>query len=167
MLRASWRYQVVIYTYGSKFTQCKLCPISRQPSQCCSTSRIYLITTAAPQCASTCPCRPSTTKQGHSRMHSSASGALRTGTCHVVQSDCKLHACIARDDRVCEVCKSGCVENEHHFLFDCPAYAHIRYSHATLFHGIQTVSSVINSNSPCLLGRYLRQCFQYRQSVLG
>ena len=70
---------------------------------------------------------------------------------------------------MCEVCKSGCVENEHHFLFDCPAYAHIRYcnSHATLFHGIQTVSSVINSNNPCLLGRYLRQCFEHRQSVLG
>ena len=73
----------------------------------------------------------------------------------------------SRDDRVCEVCKSACVENEHQFLFDCPAYAHIRYSHATLFHGIQTVSSVINSNNPCLLGRYLSQCFEHRQSVLG
>ena len=56
---------------------------------------------------------------------------------------------------------------QHHFLFDCPAYAHIWYSHATLFHGIQTVSSVINSNNACLLNRYLRQCFEHRQSVLG
>ena len=72
-----------------------------------------------------------------------------------------------RDDRVCEVCKSECVENEHHFLFDCPAYAHIRYNHAKLFHGIQTVSAVVNNDNPCLLGRYLRQCFEHRQSVLG
>ena len=68
---------------------------------------------------------------------------------------------------MCEVCKSECVENEHHFLFDCPAYAHIRYNHATLFHGIQTVSAVVNNDNPCLLGRYLRQCFEHRQSVLG
>ena len=89
--------------------------------------------------------------------------------CHGLQVDTGRFVNAPRDDRVCEVCKSGCVENEHHFLFDCPAYAHIRYNHATLFHGIQTVSSVINSNNPkaCLLGRYLRQCFEHRQSVLG
>ena len=29
------------------------------------------------------------------------------------------------------------------------------------------VSSVINSNNSCLLGRYLRQCFEHRQYVLG
>ena len=57
-------------------------------------------------------------------------------------------------------------ENEHNFLFDCPAYAHIRYCHVTLFHGIQTVSSVINSNNACLVGRYLRQCFEHRQHVV-
>ena len=87
--------------------------------------------------------------------------------CHGLHVDTGRFVNTPRDDRVCEVCKSGCVENEHHFLFDCPAYAHIRYSHATLFHGIQTVSSVINSNNPCLLGHYLRQCFEHRQSVLG
>ena len=87
--------------------------------------------------------------------------------CHGLHVDTGRFVNNPWDDRVCEVCKSGCVESEHHFLFDCPAYAHIRYSRAILFHGIQTVFSVINSNNPCLLGRYLRQCFQYRQSVLG
>ena len=87
--------------------------------------------------------------------------------CHGLHDDTGRFVNTPRDDTVCEVCKSGCVRNEHHFLFDCPAYAHIQYSHATLFHGIQTVSSVINSNNFCLLGRYLRQCFEHRQSVLG
>ena len=87
--------------------------------------------------------------------------------CHGLRVDTGRFVNTPRDDRVCEVCKSGCVENEHHFLFDCPAYAHIRYSHATLFQGIQTVSSVINSNNPCLLGRYHGQCFEHRQSVSG
>ena len=87
--------------------------------------------------------------------------------CHGLHVDTGRFVNNPRDDRVCEVCKSGCVENEHHFLFDCLAYAHIRYSHATLFHGIQTVSSVMNSNNSCLLGCYLRQCFEHRQYVLG
>ena len=87
--------------------------------------------------------------------------------CHGLHIDTGRFVNTPRDDRVCEVCKSECVENEHHFLFDCPAYAHIRYNHATLFHGIQTVSAVVNNDNPCLLGRYLRQCFEHRQSVLG
>ena len=94
------------------------------------------------------------------------SSRFRCG-CHGLHVDTGRFVTTPRDDRVCEVCKSGCVENEHHFLFDCPAYAHIRYSHATLFHGMQTVSSVINSNNSCLLGRYLRQRFEHRQYVLG
>ena len=48
--------------------------------------------------------------------------------CHGLHVDTGRFVNTPRDDRVCEVCKSGCVENEHHFLFDCPAYAHIRYS---------------------------------------
>ena len=39
-----------------------------------------------------------------------------------------------RKDRLCLVCSSAQqVEDEHHFLFDCPAYSSIRASHANLF----------------------------------
>ena len=32
----------------------------------------------------------------------------------------------------CVVCKSlDCVEDEQHFVFDCPAYSHIRSQHST------------------------------------
>ena len=70
--------------------------------------------------------------------------------CHGLHIDTGRFVNTPRDDRVCEVCKSECVANEHHFLFDCPAYAHIRYNHATLFHGIQTVSAVVNNVMSCL-----------------
>ncbi len=40
----------------------------------------------------------------------------------------------SREDRVCLVCMSGSVEDEHHFLFDCPAYIHIRQQYSHLFH---------------------------------
>ena len=39
-----------------------------------------------------------------------------------------------RKDRLCLVCRSSQqVEDEHHFLFDCPAFSSIRASHASLF----------------------------------
>ena len=40
----------------------------------------------------------------------------------------------SREDRVCLVCMSGSVEDEHHFLFDFPAYSHIRQQYSHLFH---------------------------------
>jgi len=46
----------------------------------------------------------------------------------------------SREDRVCLVCMSGSVENEHHFLFDCPAYSHIHQQYSHHFH--QASSSV-------------------------
>ncbi len=33
-----------------------------------------------------------------------------------------------REDRVCFVCMSGSVEDENHFLFDCPAYSNSQKS---------------------------------------
>ena len=29
---------------------------------------------------------------------------------------------IPRHDRICKVCKTGSIENEQHFLLECPAY---------------------------------------------
>lgn len=74
---------------------------------------------------------------------------------------------LGKEDTVCEVCKSLCGEDEHHLLFDCPAYSHSRYKHATLSHDFQIVSFVLDSSDPCLLGHYFRQCFEPRQSVLA
>jgi len=40
----------------------------------------------------------------------------------------------SREDRVCLVCMSSSVEDEHHFLFDCPAYCRIRQQYSHPFH---------------------------------
>ena len=40
-----------------------------------------------------------------------------------------------RTDRLCLVCKSlDYVEDEQHFVFDCPAYSHIRSQHLQIVH---------------------------------
>ena len=81
---------------------------------------------------------------------------------------------LVSEDRVCHVCRSSSVtsvtstvEDEHHFLFECPAYTHITVVFAALFQVCpHTISSLINSNNPTVMGRYLRTCFSHRQFVL-
>ena len=47
------------------------------------------------------------------------------------------------------MCRSASVGDVHHFLFDCPAYTHIKGAFAALFQGCpHTVASLINGNNP-------------------
>jgi len=55
-----------------------------------------------------------------------------------------------RTDRLCLVCKSSdYVEDEQHFVFDCPAYSHIRSQHLDLLQHCCTIADFIGSKS-CL-----------------
>ena len=73
-----------------------------------------------------------------------------------------------REDRVCLVCMSGSVEDEHHFLFDCPAYSHIRQQYSHLFHqASSSVAAFLATDQPNVVGSSLKTCFAQRQSVLA
>jgi len=63
---------------------------------------------------------------------------------------------------------SGSVEDEHHFLFDCPAYIHICQQYSHLFHSASpAVAAFLASDQPNVVGSYLKTCFAQRQSVLA
>ena len=49
-----------------------------------------------------------------------------------------------RDDRTCPICASGEVEDEQHFLLDCPALAKVRNHHPTLFEATQHILTRAN-----------------------
>lgn len=75
---------------------------------------------------------------------------------------------LAREDRVCQLSCSTSVEDEHHFLFDCPAYMHIRDKHAPLFQAATpSVALFVNNSDSNAVGRYLRKCFIHKESILG
>ena len=62
---------------------------------------------------------------------------------------------------------SGLVEDEHHFLFDCPAYSHIRQQYSHLFHQASpSVATFLATDQPNVVGSYLKTCFAQRQTVL-
>ena len=70
-----------------------------------------------------------------------------------------------RKDSLCIVCRSSQqVEDEHHFLFDCPAYSSIQASHASLFQCACSVSDVFDSCEAC--GGFIRNCFSLRSNIL-
>ncbi len=50
-----------------------------------------------------------------------------------------------RTDRLCLVCKSlDYVEDEQHFVFDCPAYSHIRSQHLDLLQHCCTIADFMS-----------------------
>ena len=58
------------------------------------------------------------------------------------------------------VCQSGSLEDEHHFLFDCPAYSHMRSDYSKLFqHPAPTVASFLATEQQSVLGSFLKACF--------
>lgn len=73
---------------------------------------------------------------------------------------------VSRHCRVCQVCYANMVEDEQHFLFECPAYSHTRDRHGSLFeHGDGTIPSLLNTSQHSLLGRYLRKCYFHKRYV--
>ncbi len=74
------------------------------------------------------------------------------------------HVCLqglcTRTDRLCLVCKSlDCVEDEQHFVFDCPAYSHIRSQHLDLLQHCCTIADFTTLCEPNSFGGFLRECF--------
>ena len=92
---------------------------------------------------------------------------FRSG-CHGLRVDSgrfgKSSLALTREQRCCEVCGSLSVEDEHHFLFDCPAYDEVRSRHADLYQlPYADVGSFLATQQHTLLGRHLKKCFSIRQ----
>ena len=51
----------------------------------------------------------------------------------------------------------GSVEDEHHLLFDCPVYSHIRQEYSHLFHQASSlVSAFLRADQANVVGGYLK-----------
>ena len=71
-------------------------------------------------------------------------------------------------DRGCLVCNlPGCVEDEQHFIFNCPAYDHIRVKHVNLLQYCCTVADFLSLCESNACGGFLRDCFACRKEVLS
>ncbi|XP_063418062.1 uncharacterized protein LOC134700624 [Mytilus trossulus] len=86
---------------------------------------------------------------------------------------------LATDERVCNVCKSGEVEDENHFLLKCEFFSNYRFNFKNKILNILptccsenqlNINSCINSNSLKVLkvtSSYIHKCLMYRNEILA
>ena len=68
----------------------------------------------------------------------------------------------------CIFCASGSAEDEHHFVFDCPAYCAIRNKFTNIFWGpAPTLSSFFTVHDPKVIARFLRECFEHGNTLVA
>ena len=75
---------------------------------------------------------------------------------------------IPREQRLCCACSLHTAEDEHHFLFDCPAYSLIRSKFDNIFWGpVPSVASFLNMHDPKVVPKFMKECFKHRNLLLG
>ncbi len=75
---------------------------------------------------------------------------------------------VPKEQRHCVFCASGLAEDEHHFVFDCPAYCAIRSRFTNIFWGpAPTLCSFFTLHDPKVIARFLRECFEHRNTLVA
>src|SRR5271168_3524262 len=77
-------------------------------------------------------------------------------------------------ESICHICENRNIEDENHFLLECPAYNHIRYqfySHIrSQFHNLcynTDLPSLLQCQNYSELGRLLSKLFEHRNKILN
>ena len=83
-----------------------------------------------------------------------------------IETDRWLPVIPPQDQSICRHCDTTAVEDEQHFLFDCPPYKGIREQHTVLFGSDQGSIRLLerNANQMCLVAHHIQLCFQARKS---
>mgnify|MGYP001810272208 FL=1 len=80
------------------------------------------------------------------------------------------HVGVARSARVCRVpacAAAGCVEDVHHFLLECPAYAQVRARWRDVFDPYQTPAALLQQSNQARLAAAVAAMVQARAVRLG
>ena len=93
---------------------------------------------------------------------------FRCGCLHVDTGQFKPFAQrVNREHRFCLVCASDTAEDEHHFVFDCPAYCSIRDRFTSIFWGpAPTVSSFFTLHDHRVIAKFWHEYFAHRFKLL-
>ncbi len=78
---------------------------------------------------------------------------------HVPRSERFCKACFMKDVR-------ACVEDDKHFLLECPVYESIRMKYKNVFNEDSTTTSVLNCPDQNLFGRVLHEMLLHRSTFI-
>ena len=82
---------------------------------------------------------------------------------HKLHIETGRHHKIPREDRICQLCTLNKVEDEGHFILDCPAYSQIR---SEIFHNMAIDLRQLLAQEPLTLATYLRKAYKLRDELL-
>ena len=75
---------------------------------------------------------------------------------------------VPRSERRCDMCSTGAVGDEYHFVFVCPALAPVRTRYAALFGpSFRTLRSFIWQDDLLAVVRFVYDCFQVISQLLS
>ena len=87
---------------------------------------------------------------------------------HCLEIEKGRHSRTERELRICKLCTLNCVEDEWHFLFECPSYEKFRVEnfgrniiHPADYH--TTLSTITNPN----LAKYIKESLKHREEITG
>ena len=69
-------------------------------------------------------------------------------------------------ERICHICENRNIEDENHFLLECPAYNHIRSQFHNLCYNTD-LPSLLQCQNYSELGRLLSKLFEHRNKILN
>jgi hypothetical protein len=69
------------------------------------------------------------------------------------------------DERVCHLCDTKKVEDEKHFLLDCPAYTHIRSHFKNIYH-TTNLPNLLTQQKYGDIGKFLLILFEHKNKMI-
>lgn len=93
---------------------------------------------------------------------------FRTGS-HNLEVETGRWAQVLRENRKCKCCNLDHVEDEMHFVFDCPLYSTIRdeFRKELFENNPRDMHILFTKEKVNATGQYLKQCFSLRDTHLG
>ena len=89
------------------------------------------------------------------------------GSSHKLEVEIGRHRDIPREERLCKLCDLNKVEDEEHFISECPAYTHIRkdfFRQATLTK--KTAKHMLLEIEPATMADFLRTIYNTRGKLV-
>ena len=88
---------------------------------------------------------------------------------HNLNIELGRHHNIERSERICTLCDAKEIEDEYHFILQCPRYSNLRNAHIKQYyhrHPIVQLLSTTSIKELSNLGKYLEQANKLRNKLL-
>ena len=84
---------------------------------------------------------------------------------HKLQIERGRHLNIPREDRLCKLCNMNKVEDEEHFMLECPTYNQLRKDTIDDFDNYASIEGLFHMAEPCQIANFLRKAYDLREQL--